>query len=83
MVASEGNAGDKGKEEENATVPKTFVNEDTHICEARVSVGLGSPKLLMLKLVEQVAAETVVKATPGQTSVPRMPAPSGPALCSV
>lgn len=43
----------------------TSFDEETHVCEARVSVRLGAPKLLMLKLVEQVAADTVVKATPG------------------
>ena len=46
----------------------TSFDEATNVCEARVGVRLGAPKLLMLKLVEQVAAETVVKATPGACS---------------
>ena len=69
-----------GEEKKDATEPKTSVDEETHICEARVSVGLGSPKLLMLKLVEQVAAETVVKATPGESPAAQMPAAPGVVL---
>lgn len=70
--------GEQGEEEQTVSRPgkqargpdaamqtSTSVDEESHACEARVAVGLGSPKLLMLKLVEQVAAETVVKATPG------------------
>lgn len=77
VVPSPGNEGKEGAEGEDATEPKTSVDEETHICEARVSVGLGSPKLLMLKLVEQVAAETVVKAMPGDGYPAQMPAATG------
>ena len=47
----------------------TSYDEATRVCEARVGVRLSAPKLLMLKLVEQVAADTVVKATPGAPDV--------------
>ena len=57
--------GKQGKSPDAGMQTSTSVDEESHACEARVSVGLASPKLLMLKLVEQVAAETVVKATPG------------------
>ena len=59
--------GKQAKNPDAAMQTSTSVDEESHACEARVSVGLGSPKLLMLKLVEQVAAETVVKATPGDS----------------
>lgn len=41
------------------------VDTETWTCEAALTVALDAPKILMLKLVEQVAAETVLRATPG------------------
>ena len=72
---------DEAAEEEPASLPGKKIkapdagmqasasfDEAINVCEARVGVRLDAPKLLMLKLVEQVAAETVVKATPGACS---------------
>ena len=56
---------EKAKSQDAGMQTSTSFDEETHMCEAHVSVRLGAPKLLMLKLVEQVAAETIVKATPG------------------
>ena len=57
--------GKQAKGSDAAMQTSMSVDKESHACEARVGIGLGLPKLLMLKLVEQVAAETVVKATPG------------------
>ena len=41
------------------------VDTETWTCEAALTVALDAPKILMLKLVEQIAADTVLRATPG------------------
>ncbi len=67
-AAEEGPArlpGKKAKVPDAGMQTSTSFDEASNICEARVGVRLNAPKLLMLKLVEQVAAETVIKATPG------------------
>ena len=57
--------GARARDQGSGMQASTSYDEATHVCEARVGVRLSAPKLLMLKLVEQVAADTVVKATPG------------------
>ena len=57
--------GARARDQGGGVQASTSYDEATHVCEARVGVRLSAPKLLMLKLVEQVAADTVVKATPG------------------
>lgn len=41
------------------------MDTESWTCEAALTVALDAPKILMLKLVEQVAADTVLRATPG------------------
>ena len=57
------------RDQDGGMQASTSYDEATHVCEARVGVRLSAPKLLMLKLVEQVAADTVVKATPGSSDI--------------
>ncbi len=42
------------------------VDLEARTCEAALTVPLDAPKVLMLKLVEQAAAETLLRATPGK-----------------
>ncbi|CAL8467924.1 g7462 [Coccomyxa elongata] len=59
------------------------VDTETWTCEAALTVALDAPKILMLKLVEQVAADTVLRATPGIDRcyvVEKKPGEKGPAL---
>ncbi len=61
--------GARARDQGGGMQASTSYDEATHVCKARVGVRLSAPKLLMLKLVEQVAADTVVKATPGALDV--------------
>lgn len=42
------------------------VDRETFTAEALLTVPLDAPKVLMLKLVEQVAADTLLRSTPGE-----------------
>ena len=57
--------GEKKKGVDVRTLSRVNIEERT--CEAAVTVPLDAPKLLMLKLVEQVAADTLLRATDGKS----------------
>ncbi len=41
------------------------VDEEACTCEASIVVALAAPRLLLLRLVEQAAADTLLRSTPG------------------
>ncbi|KAK9909518.1 hypothetical protein WJX75_003467 [Coccomyxa subellipsoidea] len=73
--------GEKKKGVDVRTLSRVNIKERT--CEAAVTVPLDAPKLLMLKLVEQVAADTLLRATDGIDRcyvVEKKPGEKGPAV---
>ena len=65
-VAPAAEAAGKGTKKGQDIRAMSRVDLEARTCEAALTVPLDAPKVLMLKLVEQAAAETLLRATPGK-----------------
>ena len=75
-VSTSGRAGvtPKKRKEGGAEVEAAAdVEEEAGRCEAVVTLPLDYPKLLMMELVQRVAAATMIRATPGARNPLRLP----------
>ena len=61
-----GRKGAKGGED--GVRADAHVDADAFACEASIAVPLNAPKLLMLRLIEQAAADSLLRATPGESA---------------
>ncbi|PNH12767.1 DNA-directed RNA polymerase I subunit rpa1 [Tetrabaena socialis] len=63
--ASAGKAAGAGGADDGAGDDDPDIDYELHTCSLNVTLPLSSPKLLMLEIVERVAAATLVRCTPG------------------